>query len=122
MIGAIAALLVMQLIGTLLTQFLRVPLPGPVIGMLLLFGYLVWRGNAPQALTNTTRSLLENLSLLFVPAGVGIIAHWRAAAGQTWQIALVLVVAAAVTLLATAWTLHLLLRKYGAQAAPAVQE
>lgn len=122
MIGAITTLLVMQLTGTLLAQFLRVPLPGPVIGMLLLFGYLAWRGSALQALTNTTRPLLENLSLLFVPAGVGIIAHWRAAAGQAWQIALVLAVAAAVTLLVTAWTLHLLLRRHGTPTAPAAQE
>lgn len=116
MIGALAMLLVMQLIGTLLTQFLRVPLPGPVIGMLLLFGWLIWRGSAPRVLVRTTRPLLENLSLLFVPAGVGIVAHWRSAAGQAGQIALVLVVAAAVTLLVTAWTLHLLLRRHSAQA------
>lgn|SRR5690606_29229398 len=122
MIGAIAVLLLMQLIGTLLVQFLHVPLPGPVIGMLLLFCWLLWRGRAPQALARTTQPLLENLSLLFVPAGVGIIAHWRAAAGQAWQIALVLVLAVTVTLLVTAWTLHLLLGRHGAQAAQAKQE
>lgn len=116
MIGAIAVLLLMQLAGTLLVQFLHVPLPGPVIGMLLLFAYLLWRGSAPVALARTAQPILENLSLLFVPAGVGIIAHWRAAAGQAWQIALVLVVAAAITLLVTAWTLHLLLGRHDARA------
>jgi holin-like protein len=115
MIGAIAGLLLMQLIGTLLVQFLHIPLPGPVIGMLLLFAYLLWRGSAPTALVRTTKPILENLSLLFVPAGVGIIAHWREAAGQVWQIGLVLVAAAAITLLTTAWTLHLLLRRHSAR-------
>ncbi len=85
-------------------------------GMLLLFAGLLWHGSAPAALVRTTQPILENLSLLFVPAGVGIIAHWRAAAGQGWQIALVLVGAAAITLLVTAWTLHLLLGRRGAQA------
>ena len=118
MIGAIAALLLMQLVGTLLVQFTHIPLPGPVVGMLLLFVWLLWRGSAPLALKSTTRPILENLSLLFVPAGVGIIAHWRAAAGQAWQIAFVLVVAAAVTLLVTAWTLHWLLGRH----APATAE
>ncbi len=116
MIGAIAVLLLMQLVGTLLVQFLHIPLPGPVVGMLLLFAGLLWHGSAPAALVRTTQPILENLSLLFVPAGVGIIAHWRAAAGQGWQIALVLVGAAAITLLVTAWTLHLLLGRRGAQA------
>lgn len=114
MIGAVAVLLLMQLIGTLVVQFTHVPLPGPVVGMLLLFLYLLWRGSAPRALADTARPILENLSLLFVPAGVGIIAHWRPAAGQAWQIALVLVLAAAVTLLVTAWTLHVLLGHHGA--------
>ncbi|HEX7386667.1 MAG TPA: CidA/LrgA family protein [Castellaniella sp.] len=110
MIGSLALLLLMQLVGTLLAQFLHIPLPGPVIGMLLLFAYLLWRGSAPVPLVHTTQPILENLSLLFVPAGVGIIAHWRAAAGQAWQIALVLMIAAAITLLVTGWTLHLLLK------------
>lgn len=109
-------LLLMQLAGTLLEQFLHIPLPGPVIGMLLLFVYLLWHGHAPPSLVRTSQAILENLSLLFVPAGVGIIVHWRAAAGEAWQIALVLVLAAAVTLLVTAWALHLLLARHGTRA------
>lgn len=109
MIGAIAVLLLMQLAGTLLVQFTHVPLPGPVVGMLLLFVYLLRRGSVPLPLARTAHPILENLSLLFVPAGVGIIAHWRAAADQAGAIALVLVVAAAITLVVTAYTLHWLL-------------
>lgn len=112
MIGAIAVLLLMQLVGTLLTQFAHIPLPGPVVGMLLLFAYLLWRRAVPKALAQTAHPILENLSLLFVPAGVGIIAHWRAAADQAGAIALVLVGAATITLLVTAYTLHWLLRRH----------
>lgn len=112
MIGAIAVLLLMQLVGTLLVQFTHIPMPGPVVGMLLLFVYLLWRGRVPPPLSHTTQPILENLSLLFVPAGVGIIAHWRAAADQAGAIALVLVLAAAVTLVVTAYTLHWLLGRH----------
>ncbi|QXL83795.1 CidA/LrgA family protein [Comamonas sp. NLF-1-9] len=111
MIGAIAALLLMQLAGTLLVQFLRLPLPGPVLGMFLLFALLAWRRQVPEALSRTAQTLLENLSLLFVPAGVGIIAHWHEVAGQAGRIAVVLVLGAAITLAATAWTLHWLLAR-----------
>lgn len=109
MIGSIAILLLMQLAGTLLVQATGVPFPGPVVGLLLLFAWLLWRGGVPEPLARTTQPLLDNLALLFVPAGVGIIAHWRVAEGRLWALALVLVVAAAITLLATAWTLHWLL-------------
>ncbi len=111
MIGAIAALLLMQLAGTLLVQFTHVPLPGPVVGMLLLFVFLLWRGGVPEPLLRTTEPLLENLSLLFVPAGVGIIAHWRDMADQAGRVAMVLVLGAAITLIVTAFTLHWLLRR-----------
>lgn len=117
MIGAIAALLLMQLAGTLLVQFLRLPLPGPVLGMFLLFAWLAWRRRVPEALSGTALTLLENLSLLFVPAGVGIIAHWHEVAGQTGRIAVVLVLGAAVTLVVTAYTLHWLLGRADSRAA-----
>lgn len=111
MIGAIAVLLLMQLVGTLLVQVLPIPLPGPVVGMLLMFVWLLWHGRVPAALKRTTQPILENLSLLFVPAGVGIIAHRRAAADQWWQIAIVLVVCVVVTMVVTAFTLHWLLQR-----------
>lgn len=117
MIGSIAVLLLMQLAGTFLVQATGVPFPGPVVGMLLLFAWLLWRGRVPRALDRTTQPLLDNLALLFVPAGVGIIAHWQAAQGRLLALALVLAGAAAITLLATAWTLHwLLLRQRAGQA------
>ncbi|WP_322997175.1 CidA/LrgA family protein [Castellaniella sp.] len=109
MVGAIAALLLMQLAGTLLVQFTHIPLPGPVVGMLLLFIYLWWRGRVPKPLLRTTQSILENLSLLFVPAGVGVIAHWHEMADQAGRVAIVLVLGVAITLVVTAFTLHWLL-------------
>lgn len=112
MIGAIAALLLMQLIGTLLVQFTHIPLPGPVVGMLLLFLYLLWSGGVPKSLLRTTRPILENLSLLFVPAGVGILAHWNEVAGQAGKVAIVLVLGAVITLVVTAYTLHWLLKYF----------
>lgn len=113
MIGAIAALLLMQLAGTLLVQFTHIPLPGPVVGMLLLFVYLLWSGGVPRALSQTTQPILENLSLLFVPAGVGIIANWHDVADQAGRVALVLVLVlgAAITLVVTAFTLRWLLAR-----------
>ena len=122
MIGSIAVLLLMQLLGTLLVQASGLPFPGPVVGMLLLFAWLLWRGGVPRPLARTTQPLLDNLALLFVPAGVGIIAHWRAVEGRLWALALVLIVAAAITLLTTAWTLHWLLGRHAASASDDADE
>jgi holin-like protein len=72
-----------QLIGEVLRRVLQLPLPGPVIGMLLLATVLAIvgndrRGNVEDAsqLARTANALIANMGLLFVPAGVGVIVEF----------------------------------------------
>lgn len=75
MIPAIACLLLFQLLGETLALGLGLTVPGPVLGMgLLLVAF--WASPALRSIvTPTAKGLLSHLSLLFVPAGVGVIAH-----------------------------------------------
>ncbi len=75
MIGHLTVLLVYQLAGEVISRGLGLPLPGPVIGMALLFLTLLALPRLAEAITPTTRVLLAHLSLLFVPAGVGVVGH-----------------------------------------------
>lgn len=79
MIEGITLLLVCQLVGELFARTLHLPIPGPVIGMVLLFVGLLLRhgheGEAPPRLTAVADTLLANLGLLFVPAGVGVVIY-----------------------------------------------
>lgn len=75
MIEALAVLLLFQLVGEVLVQFTGVPVPGPVVGMMLLFAGLLARGSIPEYLRHTSLVLLRYLSLLFVPAGVGVMLY-----------------------------------------------
>jgi holin-like protein len=80
---ALAILIGLQLIGEVLRQSLHLPLPGPLIGMFLLVVILVIRGSAgddgdhavPPTLGQAANVLIANMGLLFVPAGVGVIAE-----------------------------------------------
>lgn len=83
MLEAIAVLLVCQLLGELIVVGLGLPLPGPVIGMALLFFGLMIYGKVPESLGNMTKGLLDQLSLLFVPAGVGVMTHLTLL-GEEW--------------------------------------
>jgi len=71
----VAVLLLCQLIGEFFVVWSRLPVPGPVVGMLLLFVGLTLRGETPEGLGRVVDGLLSHLSLLFVPAGVGVMLH-----------------------------------------------
>ena len=75
MIFYLTAIFACQLAGELFVALLGLPLPGPVVGMAILFVALLMKGSLSPALAAAGALLLDHLSLLFVPAGVGVIAH-----------------------------------------------
>ncbi|AYO85621.1 CidA/LrgA family protein [Methylobacterium brachiatum] len=113
MIASLALILLAQLLGEILARGAGVPVPGPVIGMGLMFGFLLLRDSRlglprilPKPLTDgtletTARGLLMNLSLMFVPAGVGVIGRLDLLRAQGLKLAIVLVVSTALSLLVT---------------------
>lgn len=72
-----------QLAGEFLAAVTGLPVPGPVFGMAILFGGLLVTGGLPEGLAKVTDALLGNLSLLFVPAGVGVMLH-AGLIGRDW--------------------------------------
>ena len=87
MLQTFAILLIFQSIGEVISYALHLPVPGPVIGMILLFGWLVFDDRLLPVIQPTTGELLKHLSLLFVPAGVGIMVHARRIEGEWLPIA-----------------------------------
>lgn len=107
MISAISTLLVFQLSGEILARSLGLPIPGPVIGMLMLFLALLLRGGAGEALQSTSRDLLQHLSLLFVPAGTGIMLHLHRVADEWLPLLASLLISTLVTLIVTVLVMKL---------------
>ncbi len=102
MIATFATLLVFQSLGEGLSYALSLPIPGPVIGMVLLLGYLMLRPAEAEKLTPTSMGLLRHLSLLFVPAGVGIMVHARLIAAEWLPISMALLASVVVSIAVTA--------------------
>jgi holin-like protein len=81
MISAFLLLIAFELAGELARSALHLPIPGPVIGMFLLAAVLIVRKDRsdapaiPVSLGRTAEGLIGHMGLLFVPAGVGIIAE-----------------------------------------------
>jgi holin-like protein len=118
MINAMLALLAFQLAGEVLVRAAGLPVPGPVVGMLLLFATLRLRGGVPPALQRAADGLLANLSLLFVPAGVGVMVHLGLLRSAWWQLLLTVVLSTLLTLLATAAVMQALVGLAGRLARP----
>lgn len=102
MLNTFAILLLFQCLGEGLAFALRLPVPGPVIGMLLLFVALTRSARLMTVVEATGTELLRHLSLLFVPAGVGIMAAGASVSGHWLAIALALVGSTLLTLAVTA--------------------
>lgn len=111
MLGTLTWLLLFQLVGDVTVQWLTLPLPGPVVGMVLLFAVLVLRGGVPEHLRTTSQALLQHLMLLLVPATTAVMLHFQRLSEVWLPIMLAGVGGAAVTLAVTALTLRLLLAR-----------
>jgi holin-like protein len=102
MINTLATLLVFQSIGEGLSYAFGLPVPGPVIGMVLLFLFLMVRKDAAKKLAPVSLELLKHLSLLFIPAGVGIMVHAQRVSDEWIPIAVALIASTIVSITVTA--------------------
>ena len=116
MLEAVAVLLLCQLAGELIVAAMNLPVPGPVIGMALLFGGLLWRGQVPDSLGEAAHGLLGQLSLLFVPAGVGVMTHLTLLGDQWLPLTASLIVSTLLTIAVTGWLMQRLVRSEAASA------
>lgn len=111
MLQTLAILLVFQSVGEVFSYALRLPVPGPVIGMILLFCWLAIDDRLLAIIQGTTAELLKHLSLLFVPAGVGIMVHGSRIGGEWMPIIVALVLSTWLAIATTALVTRALMRK-----------
>lgn len=102
MLDALTLILCCQLAGELIVTATGLPVPGPVCGMALMFAGLVVRGSVWDDLTRASDALLGNLSLLFVPAGVGVMIHLQLMSAEAVPISVALVFSTLITIAVTA--------------------
>lgn len=124
MVEGIALLLLAQLAGECLHDILGLPVPGPVIGMFLVAVGMIVRArlrpstaDAITSLDRVSNALIGNMGLLFVPAGVGIIAVAPMLGGAWLPLGVALVASTILTLIVTALVMHAFARAARAPAA-----
>lgn len=101
MLEAVARVLIWLCAGEILMRLALIPMPSPVIGLVLLYLDLLWHRRLPDDLGRLADRMLSLFGLLFVPAGVGLVAHVDVLRAEAVPILAAIVGGTVVTLLAT---------------------
>ncbi|MDG4649198.1 CidA/LrgA family protein [Roseibacterium sp. SDUM158017] len=104
LLPAFGLLLGCQLIGEVAARGAGLPVPGPVLGLALLILALRLRPALAGTLRPTVGVILANLSLMFVPAGVGVIGNLEVLSDDWFALLVILTVSTVLAMLAAVGT------------------
>jgi holin-like protein len=104
-------LVLFQLCGTAINVLWLSMLPGPIIGMLLLFAFLLLRGEVGEPLSVASTGLLRYLPLLLVPAAVGVMVYVQVLAADFWAIVGALTLSLLLSLAFVGWMMQKLIER-----------
>ena len=120
MLLSLGLILLCQLVGEAIARVANLPIPGPVIGLVLCVLLLMLRDRVGQMLPTELRDgtfeqtgagILSHLSLLFIPAGVGVIQRLDVLAGNAVPILAAVFISTALSLVVTAWVFTFVARR-----------
>jgi holin-like protein len=127
MIASLSLILLCQLAGEVVVRGFALPMPGPVVGLVLLLGLLLARDRLSVlargplqhgGVETVSKNMLAHLSLLFVPAGVGVVQKLDLIAEHGLAVVAVLAVSVVITLLVTVATFLLASRLMARRGSP----
>ena len=106
MIRGLIILLCFQGAGEIVSRLLSLPVPGPVIGLVLLLVFLIQRGKVDAPIESVASALVKNLGVLFVPAAVGVVLFLPQLKANFWAISIALTVSVTATIAVSAAVLR----------------
>lgn len=108
--GGIVKLVTFLALGELFVHLVGLPIPGPLLGLALMLGDFYARRRIDEDLAIIFDRVSPHFSVLFVPAGSGVLVYGSLLGDSLSIIAFSVLVGTIVTMLVTGWTLLLLLR------------
>lgn len=92
-------------------DFGHLPVSTPVLGMFLLLLLLARLGETPNGLRQLSSWLLRWLTLLFVPAGVGVMLYFEPLRNQWIALLITMLLSTVIAMAFTGWLLQRLLTR-----------
>ena len=122
MLHALTLILLCQLAGETAARALGLPVPGPVLGMGLMLALLAGSERVQALVIPVGEGILRHLSLFFVPAGVGVVAHLDRLGGQALALGLAILGSTLLALVVGAGTFMLVARLTGSRMEPGADD
>ncbi|SDK84284.1 CidA/LrgA family protein [Natronincola ferrireducens] len=110
----VAIILGICLAGELLNNLLNIPIPGNVLGMILLLLLLVTGVIKLEMIDKITKFLLEHLAFFFVPAGIGLLSNLELIKDQWFAIIVTITISTVLVMVVTGLTVQFLMRRWSA--------
>lgn len=111
MIGEFAIIIGITCVSSILSKFIPIPIPGPVIGIVLLFILLNYKILKVDDIKNATNLMLTNLAFLFLPPGVGLLNSIDVLANSWHKLFFVVIVTTIITIVVTGWTVQFIIKR-----------
>lgn len=102
-------------LGAITRSIINYPIPEPVYGMIYLFIALHFNIIKSEDIKQTSDGILKNLAFLFVPAGVGVLAHLDLIKGNIFQIIIIVILGTIITMALTGLLVQFLQRRKNAR-------
>lgn len=109
LLRGLTVLILFQLLGTGLNALCLPLLPGPILGMILLFLYLLCCRRVSESINRVATSLLHYLPLLLIPPAVGVILHTQELIEHFWALAAALTLSILFSFVFAGWLMQKLI-------------
>ena len=103
-------ILAFVMVGELLSEWLNLPIPGNITGMLLLLAALLTNVLKLSHIEDVANFLLEHMALMFIPAGVGILTVMGYLESVWFWIVLISIISTLLVMIVTAHVVNLMIR------------
>ena len=112
MLKSLFIIFLFQLAGETIQKFFEISIPGPVIGLILLLLFFIFFLKSTsfkkikKKISETSHQIINYLSLLFVPIGVGVVMHVNYLGDNLFKILAVITIGTLLTLVFTAFVME----------------
>ncbi|SHJ72635.1 CidA/LrgA family protein [Tepidibacter formicigenes] len=104
-------ILIISFLGEFISSFFNLPIPGSIIGMIILFICLCTKIIKLDMINEISKFLIDHLAFFFIPVGVGLISSLNLLEGKWMLIILISLISTVLVIFTTGFTVQLLKRR-----------